>query len=186
MSVNIQLEWTPNPNTLKYVVDRRLIPSGAINFTSPDQATGKSPLASRLMGVKGVVGVMLGTNFVTVTKGNDGEWDELNDGVMDALDRHLSSDEPVISAEAIPAAPQVSSGDGTILERIQKILDEEIRPAVANDGGDITLERYEAGVVYLHMQGSCAGCPSSTMTLKMGIESRLREVIPEVQEVVSV
>ena len=160
MSVNIQLEWTPNPATLKYVVDRKLSPSGALNFTSPDQATGRSPLASKLMSVKGVVGVMLGTNFVTVTKGGEGEWDEINDGVMDTLDTHLSSDQPVLSAGAeVPVAP-VLAADGSVQSRIQKILDEEIRPAVANDGGDITLERFEAGIVYLHMVGSCAGCPT--------------------------
>jgi Fe-S cluster biogenesis protein NfuA len=186
MSVNIQLEWTPNPNTLKYVVDRFLIPSGALNFTSKELASERSPLAKKLMDVNGVVGVMLGTNFVTVTKGEEGEWDELNDGVMEALDVHLTSGAPVVTGDISQYAPISSGPAGEIEQRIQKILDEEIRPAVANDGGDITLERFENGIVYLHMKGSCAGCPSSTMTLKMGIESRLREMIPEVQEVVAV
>ena len=188
MPVNIQLEWTPNPNTLKYVVDVRLIPSGAVNLTSKEAAAERSPLASKLFEVPGVVGVMVGTTFVTVTKGEQGEWDELNDGVMSAIETHLDAGLPVLSGEAAAAvqAPVASGPDGTIEQKIRQILDDEIRPAVANDGGDITLERYESGIAYLHMQGACSGCPSSTMTLKMGIESRLREVIPEVQEVVAV
>jgi Fe-S cluster biogenesis protein NfuA len=181
--VNIQLEWTPNPSTLKYVVDRQLLPSGAVNFTDREKAASLSPLATKLFGITGVAGVMVGTNFVTVTKGEQGEWDELNDGVMQALDAHLSSDEPVMSPDWAP--PAVAAG-GEVEQRIRDLLDAEIRPAVAQDGGDVTLDRFEGGVAYLHMQGSCAGCPSSTMTLKMGIETRLRELIPEVQEVVPV
>lgn len=188
MSVNIQLEWTPNPSTLKYVVDRRLVTSGAVNFTNREDAEKKSPLARKLMDVKGVTAVMVGSNFVTVTKGEEGEWDELNDAVMSTLDSHLGANEPVVDEAAVAAARTASSsgGAGSVEERIRDILDAEIRPAVAQDGGDITLDRYENGIAYLHMQGSCAGCPSSTATLKMGIESRLREVIPEVVEVVSV
>jgi Fe-S cluster biogenesis protein NfuA len=188
MSVNIQLEWTPNPSTLKYVVDRRLVSSGAVNFTNREEAEKKSPLARKLMDVKGVTAVMVGSNFVTVTKGEEGEWDELNDAVMSTLDSHLEANEPVVDEAAVAAARAASGsgGSGSVEDRIRDILDAEIRPAVAQDGGDITLDRFENGVAYLHMQGSCAGCPSSTATLKMGIESRLREVIPEVVEVVSV
>jgi Fe-S cluster biogenesis protein NfuA len=189
MSVNIQLEWTPNPSTLKYVVDQRLLASGAVNFTDREEAVKKSPLALKLMDVKGVTAVMVGLNFVTVTKGEDGEWDELNDQVMATLDSHLGSGEPVVDEAAVAAARAASgaSGGGSSVEqRIRDILDAEIRPAVAQDGGDITLDRFENGIVYLHMQGSCSGCPSSTATLKMGIEGRLRELIPEVTEVVSI
>jgi len=188
MSVNIQLEWTPNPSTLKYVVDRKLLAGGALNFTSRNDAQAKSPLAHRLMDVRGVTAVMIGSNFVTVTKGDEGEWDELNDAVMSALDSHLTANEPVVDEAAVAAARQSAGGPegGSIQARIQDILDSEIRPAVAMDGGDITLDRFEDGIVYLHMKGSCAGCPSSTATLKMGIEGRLREAIPEVLEVVSV
>jgi Fe-S cluster biogenesis protein NfuA len=188
MSVNIQLEWTPNPSTLKYVVDRRLVASGAVNFTNREDAEKKSPLAKKLMDVKGVTAVMVGLNFVTVTKGDEGEWDELNDAVMATLDSHLGSDEPVVDEAAVAAARAAagSGGSGSVEDRIREILDAEIRPAVAQDGGDITLDRFENGIVYLHMQGSCSGCPSSTATLKMGIEGRLREAIPEVTEVVSV
>ena len=103
MSVNIQLEWTPNPSTLKYVVDAQLMPRGAMNFTSREVAEEKSPLAKKLFDIKGVTAVMLGTNFVTVTKGEAGEWDELNDGVMLALDQHLTAGEEVVKQEAIDA-----------------------------------------------------------------------------------
>jgi Fe-S cluster biogenesis protein NfuA len=183
MSVNIQLEWTPNPSTLKYVVDTKLLPTGAMNFTSATVAQDRSPLAEKLFGIKGVVSVMIGTNFVTVTKGDEGEWDELNDGVMMAIDGHLGAGGIAVKPEVLEArARELAQNGGAIAERIKEILEAEIRPAVAQDGGDITLDRYENGVVYLHMQGSCSGCPSSTATLKMGIESRVRVSIPAVSE----
>lgn len=184
MPVQIQLEWTPNPSTLKYVVDRRLLPSGAMSFTSPE-AAGKSPLAAKLMQIKGVAAVMVGTSFVTVTKGAEGEWDELNEAVMGTLESHLSANEPVVDPSALEAR-QPSAADSEVEKKIRDILENEIRPAVMMDGGDIELDRFEDGVVYLYMRGSCAGCPSSTMTLKMGIEARLRESVPEVAEVVSI
>lgn len=187
MSVNIQLEWTPNPSTLKYVVDTALLPRGAMNFANRDVAVEKSPLASKLFDIKGVMGVMLGTNFVTVTKGEEGEWDELNDGVMLTLEKHLTEGAVVVKPEVLEAWAQASAAltGGAMEQRIREILDAEIRPAVAMDGGDITLDRVENGTVYLHMQGSCAGCPSSTATLRMGIETRLKEAIPEIVEVVA-
>ncbi len=187
MTVNIQLEWTPNPSTLKYVVDQPLLPRGAMNFTSPESANAKSPLVSRLFGVSGVSAVMLGTNFVTVTKGPEGEWDDLNDGVMQALETHLSQGEEVVTSEALEAwAQRAQASGGDIEQKIRAVLEEEIRPAVAMDGGDISFDRFENGTVYVHMQGSCAGCPSSTATLRMGIETRLREVVPDLVEVVPV
>lgn len=188
MSVNIQLEWTPNPSTLKYVVDTSLLPRGAMNFVTRDTAVEKSPLAQKLFDIKGVTGVMLGTNFVTVTKGDEGEWDELNDGVMLTLEKHLTNGDVVVKPEVLEAwaAAAANLTGGAMEQRIREILDAEIRPAVAMDGGDITLDRVENGTVFLHMQGSCAGCPSSTATLRMGIETRLKEAIPEIVEVVAV
>src|SRR5215468_7382432 len=109
MSVNIQLEWTPNPSTLKYVVDRTLIPRGALNFTTPESASARSPLASKLMGIEGVSGVMLGSNFVTVTKGEAGEWDTLNDAVMQTLDSHLGGNEPVLNDGVLEDSTGTSS-----------------------------------------------------------------------------
>jgi hypothetical protein len=174
MSVNIQLEWTPNPSTLKYVVDRTLLSRGAMNFTSKEGVEARSPLASKLMAIEGVTGVMLGSNFVTVTKGEAGEWDSLNDLVMSTLDSHLGANEAVLTEAALAETSNGhSTSDGDVERKIREILDLEIR-------------RFEAGIVYLHMRGSCAGCPSSTMTLKMGIENRLRETVPEVVEVMSV
>ena len=161
MAVNIQLEWTPNPSTLKYVVDRGLISQGARNFTSVQEAEAGSPLAQVLFGIQGVVGVMVGSNFITVTKGESGEWDEMNDAVMATLDAHLTAGRPVVTGEA--AAPVRT--ETPVEKRIREILEAEIRPAVMMDGGDITLDRFEAGIAYLHMKGSCAGCPSSTQTL---------------------
>jgi Fe-S cluster biogenesis protein NfuA len=184
MSVNIQLEWTPNPSTLKYVVDRRLLPFGALNLKSREEAQEKSPLASKLFDIAGVSAIMLGSNFVTVTKGEEGEWDDVNEKVMTTLDEHLSSDAPVVAEGALVRPEPGTQSD--IERKIEEILEAEIRPAVMMDGGDITLDRFESGVAYLHMKGSCSGCPSSTMTLKMGIENRLREIIPEVEEVVPV
>lgn len=182
--VNIQLEWTPNPSTLKYVLDRKLLPYGALNLTSREEAASKSPLAARLFEVKGIAGVMLGPSFVTVTKGAEGEWDELNDAVMAALEQFAESGQPAIHEGALvrPSPEGASEAE----KKIRHLLETEIRPAVAQDGGDITLSRYENGVAYMHMQGSCAGCPSSQLTLKQGIEGRLKEIIPDLLEVVPV
>lgn len=186
--MNIQLEWTPNPSTLKYVVDTQLLPRGAMNFQTRAAAEEKSPLATRLFDIQGVTAVMLGTNFVTVTKGEQGEWDELNDGVMNALDKHLTEGATVVKQDVLDQwmNAAAAAGGSDVENRIREILENEIRPAVAMDGGDITLDRVENGVVYLHMQGSCSGCPSSTATLRMGIETRLREAIPDLVEVVAV
>ncbi|MGE4233573.1 MAG: NifU family protein [Bacteriovoracia bacterium] len=180
--ISISLEFTPNPSTLKYVVDRELLSRGAANFTSKE-STAKSPLAQKLFEVPGVAAVMIGKNFVTVTKGEDGDWETLNNGINKTLQDHLSENLPIMDPSYI--APE-SATSNEVEAKIKQILDAEIRPAVAMDGGDIDLDRYEDGVVYLFMQGSCAGCPSSTATLKMGIERKLKEAIPEIKEVVSV
>jgi len=192
--VYVSLEFTPNPNTLKYSVNRELLPRGAVNILSKEDAERKSPLARKLLDVLGVKAVMIGKDFVTVTKGDDGDWDVVHKGCSESIESHLSEGLPAVSEDALGAVSGATGGVGSLAtgeageieKRIREILDAEIRPAVAMDGGDIALDRYEAGVAYLHMQGSCAGCPSSTATLKMGIETRLREAIPEVIEVVAV
>lgn len=183
MPVNIQLEWTPNPSTLKYVVDRKLLPSGALQLGDRKAAAEKSPLAEKLFGIPGVTAVMIGTTFVTVTKGGEGEWDEMNDQVMSTLETHLDQNLTVVHPQALERKASATESD--VENRIRGVLDEEIRPALNRDGGDVALDRFEDGVAYLYMSGACAGCPSSTMTLKMGIETRLRELVPEVNEVVS-
>jgi Fe-S cluster biogenesis protein NfuA len=183
--VYVSLEFTPNPNTLKYSVNRELLAQGAVNLTRAEDAQARSPLAAKLFAIPGIAGVMIGKNFVTVTKTEDGDWDVVHKTASTTLEQHLSKGEVVVNAEAA-ATPNHKGGSSDVEDRIRTILDQEIRPAVAMDGGDITFEKFEDGVVFLQMQGSCAGCPSSTMTLKMGIETRLREMVPEVREVVSV
>ncbi len=187
--IYVSLEFTPNPNTLKYVVEETLLEKGAANFI--DQASaGKSPLATKLFGTPGISAVMIGRNFITITKADSHEWDQIHSATENTIKEYIASGENALSADFIETAEKKQkefTGNKTEIEtQIIKILDEEIRPAVAMDGGDITFDRFENGTVYLFMQGSCAGCPSSTLTLKMGIETRLKELIPEVIEVVAI
>lgn len=182
----IRLEFTPNPATLKYVIARPLLPRGTANFKSREDAVG-SPLAERLFDVPGVVAVMIAPTFVTVTMADDADAAELHHAVHMALHAHLESGEhPVDPAYLERAAAAANADDSPVVRRIREIIDEEVRPAVAMDGGDITFERFQDGIVYVYMQGACSSCPSSTATLKMGIESRLREELPEVLEVVQI
>lgn len=185
--VSVSLEFTPNPNTLKFVVNRALLEKGAANFTDKTKAEN-SPLAKKLFDVTGVEGVLIGTNFVTITKGNAGDWDTLAEAVPSTLETHLGSDQPVLAPGFDPSAGAGahSAADTDIEKKIKEILDMEIRPAVAMDGGDITFGKYEDGIVYLHLQGACSSCPSSIATLKMGVETRLKEAVPEIKEVVQV
>lgn len=178
----IRMEFTPNPNTLKYVLNRQLLPRGTANFPERGMAEG-SPLAERLFSVSGVQGVMVGPTFVTVTMSEEADAALLHDGVHAALHAHLDSGEHPVDPAAL-ASQGSAAADGPVAARIREIIEEEVRPAVAMDGGDITFESFSGGIVYVQMRGSCAACPSSTATLKMGIESRIREEIPEVLEVV--
>ena len=183
-AVYVSLEFTPNPNTLKYSVNRKLLDKGAANFTKKEDAEKRSPLAIKLLNVDGISGVMIGKDFVTVTKSEAGDWDHVHKTASDLIEKHLSTGEPVLAGDALEQLTNVNQSEVEI--RIQKFLDDEIRPAVAMDGGDVSLDRFEDGIAYIHMQGSCAGCPSSTMTLKMGIETKLKDAVPEVVEVMSV
>lgn len=188
--VYVSLEFTPNPNTLKYSVNRQLLKTRTTaNFGNADDAEKSSPLARKLFAVPGIRGVMIGKDFVTVTKTEEGDWDIVHKQTSQTLEDHLTSDEIIVNEDEMAAeahAKLASGANAEIETKIRDILDQEIRPAVAMDGGDITFDRFENGVVYVHMQGSCSGCPSSTATLKDGIESRLRDQIPEVLEVVAV
>ena len=184
--LNISLEFTPNPNTLKFLVNQVLLDRGAANFTSADQ-TAKSPLAKRLFEIPGVMGVMIGTQFITITKSPTGDWDIIADEIPKAIENHLKQNLPIFDADFHTSQPSTSNPNETEVEKkIKEILDTEIRPAVAMDGGDIQFEKFEEGIVYLHLQGSCSSCPSSVATLKMGVESRLKDAIPEVKEVVQI
>ncbi|MBI4925061.1 MAG: NifU family protein, partial [Bdellovibrio sp.] len=158
--VYVSLDFTPNPNTLKYNVNRILVSKGAYQFLKKAIAEKKSPLAARLLSVPGVVGVMLGKDFVSVTKSEDGDWGAVHKNCSETIYDHLSKKLLVLDASALQEESH-KSGESAIAKRIIEILDTEIRPAVAMDGGDITFDRFEDGIVYLYLQGSCSGCPSS-------------------------
>jgi Fe-S cluster biogenesis protein NfuA len=177
----IQTEQTPNPATLKFLPGCTVMERGTANF--PERGTAsRSPLAERLFELPEVTGVFLGADFITVTKDGDSEWHQVKPAVLAAIMEHFMAGRPVITGESTDTADGVGEDD-EVVSQIKELLETRVRPAVAMDGGDITFEDYEDGIVYLHMQGSCSGCPSSTATLKAGIENMLRHYIPEVQEV---
>ena len=181
----IQTELTPNPATLKFLPGRSVIDSGTANFTDVATAAARSPLAERLFGVGGVTGVFLGGDFVTVTKEEDSDWYQLKPAILGIIMEHFTAGRPVL-LDSEGAAADLAEGDeldSDIVVQIKELLETRVRPAVAQDGGDIIFHDFNDGVVYLHMQGSCSGCPSSTATLKAGIENMLRHYVPEVQEV---
>lgn len=177
----IQTEPTPNPATLKFLPGRTVMEQGTANFPEPSSAD-RSPLAQRLFTLPGVAGVFLGADFITVSKVESADWYQLKPSVLGAIMEHFTAGQPVILGTAETEAAADEDGD-EIVQQIRELLETRVRPAVAQDGGDIIFHRYEDGIVYLHMQGSCSGCPSSTATLKAGIENMLRHYVPEVQEV---
>ncbi|MFZ9199511.1 MAG: NifU family protein [Paracoccaceae bacterium] len=178
----IQTESTPNPATLKFLPGQTVLEMGTADFPSAETA-GKSPLATRIFAVAGVTGVFFGTDFVTVTKAEAVDWGHIKPAILGAIMEHYQSGALVIEGEQASAHQAHDGPDGDIVRQIKELLDTRVRPAVAQDGGDITFHGFDRGIVYLHMKGACAGCPSSTLTLKMGIENLLRHYIPEVTEV---
>jgi Fe-S cluster biogenesis protein NfuA len=182
--VFIQTEQTPNPATLKFLPGRDVAASGTANF--PDSGSAeRSPLAQRLFQIEGVTGVFFGADFVTVTKEEEKEWYLLKPAILGVIMEHFTAGRPVLLDAAAQETQEdpVSEEDTAVVAQIKELLDTRVRPAVAQDGGDIIFRGFDQGVVLLHMQGACAGCPSSTATLKMGIENMLRHYIPEVVEV---
>jgi Fe-S cluster biogenesis protein NfuA len=168
---------------LKFLPGRNVLEVGTADFPNVE-AAGNSPLASRIFDVEGVTGVFFGTDFITVTKLDDIEWDHIKSVILGELMEHYQSGDPVMTGEQAGSGHAEHTGEDTeIVTQIKELLDTRVRPAVAQDGGDITFHGFEGGVVYLHMQGACAGCPSSTLTLKTGIEKLLRHYIPDVVEV---
>jgi Fe-S cluster biogenesis protein NfuA len=182
MNSSITYETTPNPQAMKFIVTDRRIASESVDFPSP-QVTSRSPLAKKLFGFPWAAGVFIGPNFVTVTKQDWVKWEVLAEPLADLIEEHINRGEAVLLPET--AAP-AQANDTPVVARIKRILDTDIRPAVAMDGGDIIFHSFENGRLYVRLQGSCSGCPSSTMTLKDGIETRLRAEIPGLVEVVSV
>lgn len=180
----IQTEQTPNPATLKFLPGRDVMAGGtggSADFPTPETAK-QSPLATTLFAIDGVRGVFFGSDFVTVTKEDGRDWQFLKPAILGAIMEHFTSGQPLFMAGAGGETEQDGDED-EIVAQIKELLDSRVRPAVAQDGGDIVFRSFEDGVVYLHLQGSCAGCPSSTATLKAGIENLLRHYIPEVREV---
>ncbi|GIT91251.1 iron transporter [Jannaschia pagri] len=179
----IQTETTPNPATLKFLPGQTVLETGTADFPTADAAQ-PSPLATRLFAINGVTGVFFGHDFVTVTKDDGTEWDHVKPAILGGIMEHFQSGAPVMEGDA-QAQHQANhdEADAAVVGQITELLDTRVRPAVAQDGGDITFHGFDRGVVYLQMKGACAGCPSSTMTLKMGIENLLRHYIPEVLEV---
>ena len=179
----IQTEETPNPATLKFIPGRAVLPGDTRDYRSPDEAAA-SPLASRIFAVEGVTGVFLGSDFITVTKDRP-DWQHIKPAVLGAIMEHYMSGAPVLAGSEAEAADaeEFDAEDAETVAVIKELIDTRVRPAVANDGGDITFQGFRDGVVYLNMRGACAGCPSSTATLKQGIENLLRHFVPEVEEV---
>jgi Fe-S cluster biogenesis protein NfuA len=178
----IQTETTPNPATLKFLPGRSVLDSGTAHFVTAADAA-RSPLAERLFAVPGVEGVFLGADFITVTKADDREWQLMKPALLGVIMEHFTADRPVLLSDGAAADESFDDADTEIVDQIKELLDTRVRPAVAQDGGDIVFRGFEKGIVFLHMQGSCSGCPSSTATLKMGIENMLKHYVPEVTEV---
>jgi Fe-S cluster biogenesis protein NfuA len=178
----IQTETTPNPATLKFIPGREVMGEGTAQFADAESAK-RSPLAERLFAVPGVAAVFLGSDFVSVTKEAEEEWFKLKPSILGGIMEHYTSGRPVILAPAAPAASAGTEPDDDVVSQIKELIETRVRPAVAQDGGDIIFEDFQDGVVYLQMHGACSGCPSSTATLKAGIENMLRHYIPEVIEV---
>ena len=180
----IQTEETPNPATLKFLPGQTVLGAGTANFSEGDNIES-SPLAKKLFDVEGVVGVFLGSDFITITKKEDFLWEHIKPALLGTIMDFLQSGEEILNEDNTrDSMHETHEGpDSEIVKKITDLLDTRVRPAVAQDGGDITFQSFQEGIVYLHMQGACAGCPSSTMTLKMGIENLLKHYIPEVTEV---
>lgn len=179
----IQTEPTPNPATLKFLPGREVMGAGTANFPSAETAS-RSPLAERLFQVNGVSGVFLGSDFITITKSDGSEWQLLKPAILGVIMEHFTANRPIVLDEVSSAGDAAAEGEESeIVVQIRELLDTRVRPAVAQDGGDIIFHGFDNGIVYLHMQGSCSGCPSSTATLKAGIENMLRHYLPEVVEV---
>jgi Fe-S cluster biogenesis protein NfuA len=191
----IQTEATPNPATLKFLPGKVVLDMGTADFRAGDDAAAKSPLAAKLLAIDGVAGVFFGYDFITITKsgGADGkpEWIHMRPAILGTIMEHYVSGQPVMAVAGnatsmAPDAEDFDPADERIVATIKELLESRVRPAVAQDGGDITFQGYRDGRVKLHMKGACAGCPSSTATLKHGIQNLLKHFIPEVQEVVQV
>lgn len=183
--IDVWPESTPNPHSMKFIVNRRLVEE-PLNFLSSTEAE-RSPLASKLFGFPWTAGVYIGNDFITITKQDWVDWETLAEPLAGLLREHFESGEPIlVELESFnPSENDILESDSEEVKLIKRVINDEIRPAVAMDGGDIVFHKYEQKKVYIFMRGSCSGCPSSTITLKQGIETRLKEALPEIDEVLS-
>ena len=182
----IQTENTPNPATIKFLPGQVVLESGTAEFAMAEEVAGQSPLAEALFGLQGVDGVFFGQDFVSVSKAGDTDWVMLKPMVLACLMQHFSLGLPVMAEGAQVDGNAPLEDDDVVVLQIKELITERVRPSVMMDGGDIEFERFDEGVVYLRLKGACSGCPSSTMTLKSGIENMLKHYVPEVQEVQAV
>ncbi len=187
----IQTEATPNPATLKFLPGQTVTENGPFEFTSEQDAASQSPLAARLFEIAGVTGVFFGFDFVTITKDEGTDWQHLKPAILGAIMEHFMSGQPVMAADDSTAVTGdgegfIEEGSEEIVSTIKELLETRVRPAVAQDGGDITFYGFRDGRVFLKMRGACAGCPSSTATLQHGIQNLLKHFIPEVEAVEAV
>ena len=180
----IQTEETPNPSTLKFLPGREVLPNGSMDFRS-EQDAKKSPLAAALFNVDGVVGVFFSDDFITITKLDGKDWHLMKPGLLGVIMEHFTANRPVMISDQDNSTPSSSFEDeeDEVVSQIKELLYTRVRPAVAQDGGDIVFEDFTDGTVTVQMRGACAGCPSSTATLKMGIENMMKHYIPEVNRV---
>jgi Fe-S cluster biogenesis protein NfuA len=186
----IETETTPNPATLKFLPGREVMPAGTRDFADPEEAAA-SPLAEILFGLGDITGVFFGRDFISVTIAPGSNWADVKPDVLGILLDHFSANMPLFhpasaagfSVPTIEELPLDDPADAEIVEQIKELIETRVRPAVANDGGDIVYRGFQRGVVFLQMQGACSGCPSSSATLKNGIESLLKHYVPEVTEV---
>ncbi len=183
LGLRMHAERTPNPNSIKWIVGRPIVEAAAGVCFESQPAQEVSPLAHRLFQIEGVVGVFFAANFATISKRDDVEWEDIAQPIVDAIKEQLDSGEPAVGSgyKAAGAAP-----DDELAARICRLLDEKVRPAVALDGGDVVFAGFRDGVVEIQLLGACIGCPSSTATLKLAVESQLRDEIPEIREVVAI
>lgn len=183
----IQTEQTPNPKTLKFIPGLEVMNSGTLSFADRESAK-KSPLAEALFAIKNIEGVFFGSDFITITRNADVEWDILKPAILTTIMEHFVSGRPLISGDSkeIRATSTASAEDSDMVKQIKELIDTRVRPAVAEDGGDIVYQDFRDGIVYLELHGACSGCPSSTATLKSGIENMLKHYIPEIEAVEAV
>ncbi len=183
----IQTEATPNPATLKFLPGRDVLPGGTLDIRDPYAAAQRSPLAGALFEIDGVSGVFYGSDFISVTKLDETDWSALKPAVLGTIMEHFTSGAPLLvegeAADGAEADEFFDADDAEIVDTIKDLLETRVRPAVAGDGGDIKFRGFREGTVYLAMKGSCQGCPSSTATLKHGIQNLLTHFVPEVLSV---